>query len=55
MITTIYGFSSPKDIPVYKKHDGETAYISISHADRNRELTYLGTIYYGVDPEFFTF
>jgi glycosyltransferase involved in cell wall biosynthesis len=55
MITTIHGFSSPKIIPVYKKYDGTTAYISISNADRNFELTYLDTIYHGVDPDLFTF
>lgn len=55
MITTIHGFSSPKIIPVYKKYNPSTAYISISNADRNSELTYLDTIYHGVDPSLFTF
>jgi len=55
MITTIHGFSSPKIIPVYKKYNASSAYISISNADRNTELTYLDTIYHGVDPTLFTF
>ncbi|UZO80714.1 glycosyltransferase family 4 protein [Aquimarina sp. ERC-38] len=54
MITTIHGFSSPKIIPVYKKYNSTSAYISISNADRHEELTYLDTIYHGVDPEQFT-
>jgi len=55
MITTIHGFSSPKIIPVYKKYNTSSAYISISNADRHKELTYLDTIYHGVDPEKFSF
>lgn len=54
LITTIHGFSSPKIIPVYKKYNPSSAYISISNADRNKELTYLATIYHGVAPEQFT-
>lgn len=55
IITTIHGFSSPNIIPVYKKYDSSVAYISISNSDRHPELTYLDTIYHGVDPAFFTF
>lgn len=55
IITTIHGFSSPKIIPVYKKYDASAAYISISDSDRHKELTYLDTIYHGVDPTLFTF
>ena len=55
MITTIHGFSSLKIIPVYKKYDASVAYISISNTDRNSELSYLETIYHGVDPSLFTF
>jgi glycosyltransferase involved in cell wall biosynthesis len=55
MITTIHGFSSPKIIPVYKKYNATSAYVSISNADRNVQLTYLETIYHGVDPDQFTF
>ncbi len=55
MITTIHGFSSPKIIPVYKKYDATVAYISISNSDRHKDLTYLETIYHGVDPSLFSF
>lgn len=55
MITTIHGFSSSKIIPVYKKYNTSSAYISISNADRHKDLTYLDTIYHGVDPALFTF
>ena len=55
IITTIHGFSSPKIIPVYRKYDTSVAYVSISDSDRHKELTYLDTIYHGVDPTLFTF
>ncbi|AVR45113.1 glycosyl transferase [Christiangramia fulva] len=55
MITTIHGFSSPKILPVYKKYDSSVAYISISNANRHKDLNYLDTIYHGVDPAHFTF
>ena len=55
MITTIHGFSSPRILPVYKKYNDISAYISISNADRNKDLSYLGTIYHGVDPDRFDF
>lgn len=55
MITTIHGFSSPKILPVYKKYNDSTAYISISNSDRSSDLDYLATIYHGIDPNQFTF
>lgn len=55
MLTTIHGFSSPKIIPVYKKYNNSTSYVSISDSDRSHELDYLATIYHGVDPKEFTF
>jgi glycosyltransferase involved in cell wall biosynthesis len=55
MVTTIHGFSSPKIIPVYKKYNASTAYVSISDADRHPELNYLSTVYHGLNPEDFTF
>ena len=54
MLTTIHGFSSPKIVPVYKKYNKKTHYISISNADRNGELDYIKTIYHGIDIENFT-
>jgi len=55
MLTTIHGFSSSKIIPVYKKYNSSTSYISISNSDRHNELDYMATIYHGLDPNNFTF
>jgi glycosyltransferase involved in cell wall biosynthesis len=54
LITTIHGFSSSKILPVYKKYNQSTIYISISNADRNPDLDYLATIHHGIDLENFT-
>lgn len=55
VITTIHGFSSPKILPVYKKYNKSTFYVSISNADRSPELDYIATIYHGIDIENFKF
>lgn len=55
VLTTIHGFSSEKILPVYKKYDGRSYYVSISDADRSPELTYMATIHHGIDLEAFTF
>lgn len=55
ILTTIHGFSSPKIIPVYKKYNASTSYVSISNSDRAKELDYLTTIYHGLNPKEFTF
>lgn len=55
MITTIHGFSSPKIIPVYKKYNQTSHYISISDADRSAELQYLATVYNGLNTDEFNF
>ena len=55
MVTTIHGFSSPKIIPVYKKYNDTTHYVSISNADRNPELTYDATVYNGINIDEFVF
>lgn len=54
MLTTIHGFSSPKILPVYKKYNKKTSYVSISDADRSNELDYIRTVYHGIDLENFT-
>jgi glycosyltransferase involved in cell wall biosynthesis len=54
MLTTIHGFSSAKIIPVYKKYNDTTYYVSISNADRSPELTYVSTVYNGIDENQFT-
>lgn len=55
MVTTIHGFSSKKIVPVYEKYNKNTAYVSISNADRNSCLDYIATVYHGIDFENFTF
>ena len=55
ILTTIHEFSSQRRLPVYKKYDGKVYYVSVSDADRSPELTYIGTVYHGVDLESFTF
>lgn len=49
LLTTIHGFSSDAIVPVYKKYNGDTYYVSISEADRHPELQYLDTVYNGID------
>ncbi len=55
VVTTIHGFSSPRIIPVYKKYNQQTHYVSISYADRHPELQYLDNVYHGIDLRQFTF
>lgn len=54
-LTTIHGFSSEKIIPVYKKYNRSTSYVSISNANRHPDLDYLGTVYNGLQTEQFSF
>ena len=35
VVTTIHGFSSSRIMPVYKKYNNSTHYVSISDADRS--------------------
>ncbi|QJD94714.1 glycosyltransferase family 4 protein [Mucilaginibacter robiniae] len=53
VITTIHGFSSPRIIPVYKKYNATSHYVSISNADRSPELDYLATVYNGLNTQEF--
>ena len=55
MITTIHGFSSKKIIPVYKKYNSTSAYVSVSNSDRSTDLDYLGTVYNGIKTEDFSY
>jgi glycosyltransferase involved in cell wall biosynthesis len=52
-ITTIHGFSSEAILPVYKKYNDHTHYVSISHSNRHPELQYLDTVYNGIDEQQF--
>lgn len=55
MVTTIHGFSSEAIVEVYRRYDSVVGYISISTANRHPDLTYVATVYNGVDPGQFTF
>lgn len=55
MITTIHGFSSPKILPVYRKYNGSTYYVSISNANREKSLDYIRTIYHGIQVQKYLF
>ena len=54
MITTIHGFSSEKIKEVYRKYNSVTGYVSISDSDRDSTITYLRTVYNGIDTSAFT-
>lgn len=53
VITTIHGFSSGEIVPVYKKYNPHSFYVSISDSDRHPELEYLDTVYNGIDERLF--
>ncbi|MFO7824561.1 MAG: glycosyltransferase family 4 protein [Cyclobacterium sp.] len=55
MLTTIHGFSSLKILPVFKKYNENSFYVSISESDRHPDLNYVATVYNGIDPKGFTF
>lgn len=55
IITTIHGFSSPRIIPVYKKYNDYSSYVSISNSNRAPELQYLATVYNGIRTGDFSF
>lgn len=55
VITTIHGFSSPKIVPVYKRYNSTGHYVSISNADRSPELSYMATVYNGLNIKDFEF
>ena len=55
MVTTIHGFSSSKILPVYKKYNSTSYYVSISNSDRSPELDYIATVYNGINTDEFIF
>jgi len=55
VLTTIHGISSPKILPVYKKYNNQSYYVSISNAARIPDLDYIATVYHGIDLNQFTF
>jgi glycosyltransferase involved in cell wall biosynthesis len=54
LVTTIHGFSSERILPVFKRYDGRSSYVSISNADRHPSLHYLATVYHGIALDEFT-
>jgi len=54
VITTIHGFSSEQIVPVYKKYNANSFFVSISNSDRHPALHYLDTVYNGIDEHQFT-
>jgi glycosyltransferase involved in cell wall biosynthesis len=55
IVTTIHGFSSEKIIPVFKKYNDTSYYVSISNADRHPSLNYIANIYHGIQKEKFNY
>ncbi|MFP4203409.1 MAG: glycosyltransferase family 4 protein [Opitutales bacterium] len=53
VLTTQHGFSNERILPVYKKYDGRSHYVSISLADRHPELNYIANVYHGIDMDQF--
>src|SRR5690606_20468708 len=51
MLTTIHGFSSPEILPVYRKYDRDTHYVSISYSNRHPSLRYIANVYHGIDTQ----
>ncbi len=55
VVTTIHGISSRKILPVCKKYNNRTFYVSISDAYRCNELDYIATVRHGIDVHSFHF
>ncbi len=55
LLTTIHGFSQPQILAAYYACAHRSFFTSISDADRDPGLRYLGTTYNGIDADAFTF
>ena len=55
MVTTIYGFSSERILPVFKEYENRVHYVAISQADRHPDLRYAATIHHGISLADFPF
>jgi len=55
VVTTVHGFSSRSILPVYKKYNKKTFYVSISDSHRCPELDYIATVLHGIEVESFPF
>jgi glycosyltransferase involved in cell wall biosynthesis len=47
LLTTVHGFSGQNILPAYQR--ARSHFVSISDADRSPDLSYVGTVYHGVD------
>jgi glycosyltransferase involved in cell wall biosynthesis len=47
LLTTVHGFSDRRILPAYQR--SSSAFVSISDADRAAELSYVATVYHGID------
>jgi glycosyltransferase involved in cell wall biosynthesis len=55
VVTTIHGLHPLGILPVYQKYNATTFYVAISNASRRPELSYVATVYHGIDLTQFTF
>lgn len=55
LLTTIHGFSTPQILGAYYASAWRSFFCSISDADRDPGLSYLATVYNGIDLQDFTF
>jgi glycosyltransferase involved in cell wall biosynthesis len=55
MVTTVNGFNNEQYKLIYKKYNNIANYVSISNADRTKELDYVGTVYNGINLDEFEF
>jgi glycosyltransferase involved in cell wall biosynthesis len=53
MVTTVHGFSNRSILPAYQR--STSAFVAISDADRAAELSYVATVYHGIDVAQFPF
>ena len=55
MVTTINGFHNQQYIDIYKQYNKKVSYVSISNANRAKELDYISTVYNGINLKDFQY
>ncbi|MFV9505433.1 MAG: glycosyltransferase family 4 protein [Oscillochloridaceae bacterium umkhey_bin13] len=55
MLTTLHGFVSERNLPIYSAYNDDGGYVAISDAVRHPALNYMATIHHGLDFSQFTF
>lgn len=55
VVTTIHGFPSPRILPVYERYNHRVYYVATSESSKNPRLSYVATVYPGIDLSPFTF